>query len=219
MMQEDMEGMCMKILVLNAGSNSQKSCLYEIGNSLPCEPPEPLWQASADWTAQQGKVVLAIKSHAQERPERQVLPLVKRAEVLKHMLTSLWDGPARVVRHPDEVQIVGHRVVHGGPAYRHSVRVTPEVQAAIEHYAFFAPVHNPANLEGMRTVEEMLPQAKQAAVFDTAFHHHLPLAAAVYPGLYEWYERGIRRHGFHGINHQYCAQRASDLLGRDLASL
>jgi acetate kinase len=97
--------------------------------------------------------------------------------------------------------------------------ITPEVKSAIASVSAFAPLHNRAELEGMEIVERMLGSVPQVAVFDTGFHRKMPLAAAVYPGPYEWYAGGIRRYGFHGINHQYCAHRAAQLLGQDLKSL
>jgi len=209
----------MKILVLNAGSSSQKSRLYEIGGELPGEPPAPLWEADADWTNHQGMAEIKIKGRAQGPVLQQSIPMGTRATIIKHMLETLWSGTTRVLEQPTEIDIVGHRVVHGGPDYRASTLVTPEVKATIESYAAFAPSHNPANLEGIRVIEQVLPPVPQVAVFDTAFHRQLPLVAAVYPGPYEWFEQGIRRYGFHGISHQYCAQRSAQILGRDLESL
>jgi acetate kinase len=203
-----------KILVLNAGSSSQKSRLYDLGDSLPEEPPEPLWEANADWTAQQGKVELALKGGGQRESVEQSLAMGGRDDVLRHMLATLWSGPTRVVDGPREIGMVGHRVVHGGPDYHRTTRITAEVKTAIEQYAPFAPEHNPANLAGIRIAEELLPEAAQLAVFDTSFHRQIPQAAAVYPGPYAWFERGIHRYGFHGINHQYCMLRAAHLLGR-----
>ncbi|HET8845189.1 MAG TPA: acetate/propionate family kinase, partial [Ktedonobacteraceae bacterium] len=110
-------------------------------------------------------------------------------------------------------------VVHGGPDYRNSARVTSAMKAAIEQYATFAPAHNPANLEGIQVAEEMLPSAAQVAVFDTGFHRQIPLPAAVYAGPYAWFEQGIKRYGFHGINHQYCMVRAAHILDREPGDL
>jgi acetate kinase len=208
----------MNILVLNAGSSSQKSRLYEVDGLLPGEPPAPLWEADADWTGHQGTADIEI-STASGQTRHESLPAGARESIIKHMLESIWSGTTKVIGQPAEIAVVGHRVVHGGPAYRQTTLVTPEVKAAIEHYAVFAPSHNPANLEGMRVIERVLPSVPQVAVFDTAFHKHLPPAAAVYPGPYEWFEQGIRRYGFHGISHHYCAQRAAQLLGRDLEGL
>jgi len=114
---------------------------------------------------------------------------------------------------------VGHRVVHGGPQHFEPSVVTAKVKSAIESVSAFAPLHNRAELEGIEIVTKLLGPVPQIAVFDTGFHRMMPLSAATYPGPYEWFEQGIRRYGFHGINHQYCAQRAAQLLGKNLNSL
>ncbi|HCF85780.1 MAG TPA: acetate kinase, partial [Ktedonobacter sp.] len=208
----------MKVLVLNAGSSSQKIRLYELGNSLPDLAQAPLWEADADWSEQQGETQCKIStSTGQSLAEK--LPSTARQEVITHLLKTLWSGKTRVINQPAEIDIVGHRVVHGGQEYRESTRITPEVKEAIIRLSSFAPLHNPLNLEGIEAVERILPHVPQVAVFDTAFHSQLPLEAVVYPGPYDWFEQGIRRYGFHGISHQYCAQRTAQILGRDLASL
>jgi acetate kinase len=97
--------------------------------------------------------------------------------------------------------------------------ITPEVTQAIKDVASIAPLHNAAGLQGIELADKLFPKTKQVAVFDTGFHRTLPLAAKVYPGPYEWFEHGIRRYGFHGINHEYCAHRAAHLLQRKLSSL
>jgi acetate kinase len=142
-----------------------------------------------------------------------------RSEVITHILKTLWSGKTQVISQASEVDIVGHRVVHGGKEFEKSTLVTPEVEAAISRMAVLAPVHNPANLEGIEVVERILPAVPQVAVFDTAFHRQMPLPAVVYPGPYEWFEQEIYRYGFHGISHQYCAQRTAQILGKDLESL
>jgi len=205
----------MKILVLNAGSSSQKSCLYDlIEATLPEHPPKPLWEAQIDWTHQELKV-----KTAQGNVIKETLPSSSRADGTAQMLETLWKGKTAVIDNPGEINIVGHRVVHGGEEYRQSTFVTKEVKDAIAHLSLFAPVHNPANLEGIAAIEKILPTVPQVVVFDTAFHATLPPAAFVYPGPYEWLEMGIRRYGFHGISHQYCAQRAAQILGKDLKRL
>ena len=122
---------------------------------------------------------------------------------------------ARAVSSPTEIDVVGHRVVHGGPAFEDPVLITPKVKSAIASVSAFAPLHNRAELEGMEIIEQLLGAVSQVAVFDTGFHKTMPLAAAVYPGPYEWFTAGIRRYGFHGINHKYCARRAAHRLHRD----
>ncbi|MBW4576026.1 MAG: acetate kinase [Aphanothece sp. CMT-3BRIN-NPC111] len=207
----------MKILVLNAGSSSDKSCLYELGDSLPESPPEPLWEAKLDWTHHQGVAELKVKS--QGKVIEEALQDNSRAGAIAHMLDTLWQGKTQVLDNRNEIDIVGHRVVHGGQDYREATIITPQVKEAIAHLSILAPSHNPANLEGIAAIEQTLGDVPQVAMFDTAFHSQLPLAAAIYPGPYEWFEQGIRRYGFHGISHQYAAERASQILGKDLTAL
>ncbi|MFM7577451.1 MAG: acetate kinase, partial [Microcystaceae cyanobacterium] len=113
-----------------------------------------------------------------------------------------------------EITGVGHRVVHGGAHYQDSVQITPNVKQTIADLATLAPVHNPVNLEGIEAIEAILGDMPQVAVFDTAFHARMPEFAAVYPGPYDWLQQGIRRYGFHGTSHRYCAQRTAQLLDR-----
>lgn len=115
---------------------------------------------------------------------------------------------------------VGHRVVHGGAEFHDSTRVTAEVKAAIARLSELAPLHNPPALEGIEAAEALLPGVPQVAVFDTALYARFPPRAFLYPVPYEWYaEWGVRRFGFHGISHAYCAGRAAEFLSRDLAGL
>ncbi|MEG4915799.1 acetate kinase [Microcoleus sp. B7-D4] len=208
----------MKILVLNAGSSSQKSCLYELNDVLPDRPLQPLWSAQIDWTHQQGIAELKVKTAKGDRLEEEFAS-ESRQDAISRMLESLWKGKTQTINDLNEIDIVGHRVVHGGQDYQQSTLISPDVKQAIARLSVFAPVHNPVNLEGIEAIEKFLPNVPQVAVFDTAFHAQLPPAAFVYPGPYEWLENGIRRYGFHGISHQYCARRTADILGRDVADL
>jgi acetate kinase len=210
----------MKILVLNAGSSTQKSCLYELADtgSLPDLALTPLWQADADWTHHQGTAELKI-STAGDVVLEENLHTDKRSEVIAQMLKTLWSGKTQVISQASEIDIVGHRVVHGGREFEKSTLVTPEVKAVISRMAVLAPAHNPANLEGIEVMERIVPAVPQVAVFDTAFHSQMPLPVVVYPGPYEWFEQGIQRYGFHGISHQYCARRTAQVLGRNLETL
>ena len=208
----------MKILVLNAGSSSQKSCLYQLGEELPDCPPKPLWEAKIDWTGKSGVADLKVETSQGTSLEEQ-MSLDERPKAIAYILNTLWRGSTQVIGQLNEIDIVGHRVVHGGQEYTKATVVTPDVKAAIKQLIALAPEHNPANLEGIEAIEQILAQVPQVVVFDTAFHSQLPLAAAIYPGPHEWFENGIRRYGFHGISHQYVASRASQLLGKDLASL
>lgn len=206
----------MKILVLNSGSSSQKSCLHELGDSLPDSPPAPLWEAKIEWS--DSGATLKVRTNSGKTSE-QKLDKSKRAEAVGQMLQELVSGETRVLAQLSEIDVVGHRVVNGGRAYTKPTLITPRVTAAIEKMAVFAPLHNRAELEGIAQVEKLCGPVRQVAVFDTGFHATLPEEAAVYPGPYDWVERGIRKFGFHGINHQYCAGRAAQLLGRNFAEL
>ncbi len=208
----------MKILVLNAGSSSQKSCLYELNDVLPDRPLQPLWEAQIDWTHQQGIAELKVKTAKGDRLEEE-FSSDSRQDAISRMLETLWQGKTQVTNSLNEIDIVGHRVVHGGQDYQQSTLISADVKQAIARLSLFAPVHNPVNLEGIEAIEKNLGNVPQVAVFDTAFHAQLPPAAFVYPGPYEWLENGIRRYGFHGISHQYCARRAAEILDRDLADL
>ena len=207
----------MKVLVLNAGSSSQKCRLFEIedAGNLPEVAPMPLWEADADWTHHPGTTELKISNdhgaHLSEKLDTDV-----RTEVLEYILKSLWSGKTQVLSHISDIDMVGHRVVHGGSEFEKSTLVTPEVKNAIARLSVLAPLHNPADLEGIEVVERILSDVPQVVVFDTAFHRHMPLPAMVYPGPYEWYEEQIYRYGFHGISHQYCSMRAAQILGKDL---
>jgi len=206
----------MKILVLNSGSSSQKASLYEIGDSLPEHPPASLWEGRIEWEDDGAAIVVrnskgvVLKQHAE---------VSSREPVLSNLLSTCWSGQSRALTSASEIDAVGHRVVHGGPHFEDPVVINTEVCSTIQSASAFAPLHNRAEMEGMKIVETLLGSVPQIAVFDTGFHRRIPLAAAVYPGPYEWFEKGVHRYGFHGINHQYCAGRAAHLLERDLMSL
>jgi acetate kinase len=206
----------MKILVLNSGSSSQKSALYEIPGAPPVHPPTPAWQGKLEWNGDQAEMQVQ-NSKGVNLNHR--LKVESRRQAIEQLLKGLWTGDACVVSAPSEIDIVGHRIVHGGRDFEQATVITPDVKSAIARMSVFAPLHNRAELEGIDIVEKYVGNVPQVAVFDTGFHSRLPEAAAVYPGPYEWLAKGIRRYGFHGINHQYCAERSAQLLGRELNSL
>ncbi|PHJ69243.1 acetate kinase [Nostoc linckia z18] len=209
----------MKILVLNAGSSSQKSCLYEIADeALPTQAPKPVWEGKVNWTQDHGVAEIEVKTAIGATVENSISGESPEAH-LAYMLNTLTDGATKVINQLSEIDLVGHRVVHGGQNYRESVVITEDVKKAIANLSNLAPEHNPAALAGIKAIENILGKVIQIAVFDTAFHRTIPDAAAIYPGPYEWVEQGIRRYGFHGISHQYCSGRAAQILGKDLASL
>jgi acetate kinase len=206
----------MKVLVLNSGSSSQKSCLYEIGETLPNDPPAPLWEGKIEWDGDHAQCSIR-NSHGIFHKD--VVTSGSRGEAIERLLKSLWSGETQAISGASVIDVVGHRVVHGGPKFLEPALVTAEVKAAIDSAAAFAPLHSRAELEGMEIVAELVGPVTQVAVFDTGFHRTIPPAASTYPGPYEWIEQGIRRYGFHGINHQYCAQRGPQLLGKKLDRL
>jgi acetate kinase len=156
----------MKILVLNAGSSSHKSCLFDLSQPSPDgTAPPPLWRASLDWTHASGQVELSAQAGAASL--QQVLPITQRPEGLRAMLDTLVQGPTQVLDQLQDIAAVGHRVVHGGRDYSAAVRVDGAVKAAIRRLIPLAPAHNPANLEGIEALEQILGTVPQVALFDT----------------------------------------------------
>jgi acetate kinase len=206
----------MKILVLNSGSSSQKACLYEVGETLPDHPPACLWEGRVEFG--DGLAAIIVKN-SEGNSQREQIQAPSREQVVRHLLSTLTNGEVGALASLSEIDAVGHRVVHGGPHFEEPVIVTREVRSAINSISALAPLHIRAEVEGMEIVESILGSVPQMAVFDTGFHRTMPLEAAIYPGPYGWFETGIRRYGFHGINHQYCAGRAAQLLNRDPKSL
>jgi len=209
-----------KILVLNSGSSSQKVCLFDLGASLPIDPPKPLWEGKLEWRGDRATLEACTASGAtiKENVERG-----ERCAATSHLLSELASGKTRVLESLCEIDMVGHRIVNGGSTYTRPTVITAEVKSAIEKMAVVAPLHNRLELDGIVLVETLFERCRgavpQVAAFDTGFHRTLSDAAAIYPGPYEWAEQGIRKFGFHGINHQYCAGRAAQILGKNLADL
>jgi acetate kinase len=215
----------MNILVLNAGSSSFKASLYRLtGENLPLaeplqrsiDPLVPLWTGKIDWNSAEIAKLQAKTTDDSVTEERSE---TNRSADIHDLLNWIWSGKIQVVNSIKDIDIVGHRVVHGGDKYHQPILINPEVKAEIDRLARFAPLHNPANLMGINIIESLSPNMPQIAVFDTAFYGDLPEVAYVYPIPYQWLERGIRKYGFHGISHQYCIQRAAKLLERDLNEL
>jgi acetate kinase len=125
-----------------------------------------------------------------------------------------------IIKSLDEINGIGHRVVHGGEEFNDSVLITDEVLSKIEDLSELAPLHNPANITGIRAFQQVLPNVPAVAVFDTAFHQTMPESSFLYSLPYEYYkEYGIRKYGFHGTSHKYVSERAAELLGRPLEQL
>jgi len=206
----------MKLLVLNSGSSSQKASLYEIGEALPESPPLPLWEGCIERNGDAAAITVRNSKGIVTKEKVKRLP---DDLVLKDLLATLWSGETRSIGSPAEIDVVGHRVVHGGPRFHDPILITDDVYSTLAGLSQFAPLHLQAELQGMKTIADLLGDVPQVAVFDTGFHHQMPRVAQTYPGPYEWFEQGIRRYGFHGINHQYCSTRAAQLIAKDLKSL
>ena len=166
----------MKILVLNSGSSSQKSCLYDIGKTLPEHPPVPAWEGKIEWNGSQADVQVRNSLGAQLKDRVKV---ASRSDATDQLLDTLWNGKLRAVSAPSEIAVVGHRIVHGGRDLKEATVITPEVKSAIARMSVFAPLHNRAELEGIEIIEHRIGTVLQVAVFDTGFHTRLPDAAAV----------------------------------------
>jgi acetate kinase len=196
----------MKVLVCNAGSSSLKFSLFEAEGELL------LAEGGIDWTTKPTRLVFRRRGQQEVRDE---LKLEKHNEAIARILNDLQAGPSAPLRVFGELQAVGHRVVHGGKRYTAAVRITPEVKRTIGELAELAPLHNPASLDGITAVEQVLPKVPQVAAFDTAFHATLSEAARTYPVPQKWTrEWSMRRYGFHGLSHSYCAGRAAEMIGR-----
>ena len=195
-----------KILVCNAGSSSLKFSLFDAGNEAL------LADGCVDWLRKPAQLVFRSENQPEIREE---LKLEKHAHAVTRILDDLLAGSSAALQCPEELRAVGHRVVHGGDRYTSAVRITSEVKRTIEELAQLAPLHNPASLEGIKAVEQVLPKVPQVAAFDTAFHATLSEAARTYPLPIKWTrEWGIRRYGFHGLSHSYCSTEAAKRIGR-----
>ncbi len=204
------------VLVLNAGSGSQKVALYSIDPDAKC-PSDPVWQAAINSTTPgqpEDKFLAQIKSTRGEGrlPIPREWSLQKKIQAL---VRASWEGRFAVLGGSQQVDLAGHRVVHGGLEFSRAALVTPDVEAIVDRLGELAPLHNPVNLEGIRACREILgDKTPQFAVFDTAFHRTLPEAAATYAGPYEWVEQGLVRYGFHGTSYRYASRRAMEIINR-----
>lgn len=198
----------MKILVLNCGSSSVK---YKL---LDMETNEELGTGGVEKIGMKGSFLKHIRRDGQK--------VILKGEILEHqlaieyilgVLTSQKHG---AIESLDEIDAVGHRVVHGGEKFNSSVQITDEVIQKIVECIDIAPLHNPPNLAGIYAINELMPSVPQVAVFDTAFHQTMPDYAYMYGIPYSLYTKyGIRRYGFHGTSHRYVSKRACEFLGLD----
>ncbi len=198
----------MNILVLNNGSSSVK---YKLIDS---DTKRVLAEGGVE------KIGLPdsfIKFKTPEGKKETVeVSMPDHKEAIRQVFKVLTDPEKGVIRNLDEIDAVGHRVVHGMEYFNKSVLITPEVIARVKECYPVAPLHNPANITGIEAILDLLPEVPQVGVFDTAFHQTMPAKAYMYALPYEDYEKyGIRRYGFHGTSHRYVSRRACEFLGLD----
>ena len=198
----------MKILVLNCGSSSVK---YKL---LDMESNEELGSGGVEKIGMKGSFLKHKRKDGQKvMLKGEILEHQTAVEYILGVLTSQKHG---AVESLEEINAVGHRVVHGGEKFNSSVLITDDVIQKIVECIDIAPLHNPPNLAGINAINELLPNVPQVAVFDTAFHQTMPEYAYMYGIPYSLYTKyGIRRYGFHGTSHRYVSQRACDFLGLD----
>lgn len=195
----------MKILVLNCGSSSIKYKLIDMpANNV-------LAQGGVEKVGLEGSFLkLTLPNGEKEILEKDIPEHTVGIKFILEVLTSEKYG---AIKSLDEIEAVGHRVVHGGEKFNSSVLITDDVIKSIEDCIKVAPLHNPPNLKGVEAVKELMPKIPQVAVFDTAFHQTMPQKAFMYAIPYELYTKdGVRRYGFHGTSHRYVSKRAYELL-------
>lgn len=200
----------MKILVLNCGSSSIKYALYNMDDK------SVMTSGGAERVGLDNAFVKVKLSDGEKRKVMHDIP--EHTEGVKFIFSLLTDPEIGVIKDLKEIDAVGHRMVHGGEKFNKSVVLNDEVLKTFEECTDLAPLHNPANLKGVRAVSELMPGLPQVGVFDTAFHQTMPARSYLYAVPYELYEKyGVRRYGFHGTSHRYVAQRVCDFLGVDAA--
>jgi len=196
----------MKILVLNCGSSSIKYALYNMDDK------SVMTSGGAERVGLDGAFVKVKLPNGEKKQIMHDIP--EHTEGVKFIFSLLTDPEIGVIKSLDEINAVGHRMVHGGEKFTESVVITPEVIKAFEAVSDLAPLHNPANMKGVNAVSELMPGLPQVGVFDTAFHQTMPAKAYMYAVPYELYEKyGVRRYGFHGTSHRYVSKRACEFLG------
>lgn len=198
----------MKVLVINCGSSSLKYQLIDSETE----------QVMAKGICERIKLDGTMTHQTMGKEKIQIeAPMPDHSAAVKLVLKYLLDEKLGAIQSLDEIAAIGHRVVHGGEKFSKAVLIDDSVLNAIEECNDLAPLHNPANLIGIRACAELMPDVPQAAVFDTAFHQTMPDYAYIYGIPYKYYEDyKVRRYGFHGTSHSFVSKRAAELLGRDI---
>ncbi|WP_027398523.1 acetate/propionate family kinase [Anaerovorax odorimutans] len=202
----------MIILVINCGSSSLKYQVIDMTNETV------LAKGLVERIGIEGSALTHEKTGMDKY--KLITPMETHKDAIGHVLEALIDEGHGVIKSMDEIGAVGHRVVHAGEKYAHSVLINDEVISDIEDCVELAPLHNPPNLLGIAACKELMPNTPMAAVFDTAFHQTMPPESYIYAIPYEYYEKyGIRRYGFHGTSHKYVAERTAHILGVNIKDL
>ena len=202
----------MNVLVVNCGSSSLKYQLIDMDTEHVLAKGQFEKIGSED-------AVFTHKRAEGEKLER-VESVADHKVALKMLLDILTDPEFGVLESMDQIDAVGHRVVHGAEKFSDSVLITPAVMSALDECAKIAPLHNPPNIQGIEACQSIMPNVPQVSVFDTAFHQTMPPEAFLYGLPYEAYaELGVRRYGFHGTSHKYVAQRCAELMGTHMSNL
>lgn len=202
----------MKVLVINCGSSSLK---YQLIDS---QSEEVLAKGLCERIGIDGSSVTHQKAGGGKKTEE--IGMKDHTDAVKVVIGKLTDAEDGVIASLAEIDAVGHRIVHGGEHFKGSVVIDEDVMKAIEECSDLAPLHNPANLIGIRSCQSVMPGVPMVAVFDTAFHQTMPGKAYLYGLPYEYYEKyKVRRYGFHGTSHDFVSKRAAELLGRDRSKL
>ena len=203
----------MKILVLNCGSSSLKYQLIDMENEAV------LCIGLVERIGIEGSILTQKKDGVEGKYVKEQ-PMKDHQDAIQLVLEGVLDPTYGGVKDMNEINAVGHRVVHGGEKFATSVVITDEVEEAIRKCSELAPLHNPANLMGIDAIKAIIPGVPNVAVFDTAFHQTMPASSYLYGLPYRLYtEYGVRRYGFHGTSHKYVSQRAAEMLGKDIADL
>ena len=199
----------MKVLVLNCGSSSIKYKLYDMNGQK---------ELASGGIEKIGLPDSFLKFTLSDGSKQVITQEIKEHTAgIELILKTLTDAKYGVIKSLDQIDAVGHRVVHGGDKFCSSVVINQEVIDKIEECVDLAPLHNPANLKGIFAIQKILPKVPQVAVFDTSFHQTMPSYAYIYALPYDYYEKyGVRRYGFHGTSHRYVAKRGCEFLGLDL---
>ena len=204
----------MNVLVINAGSSSLKYQLLDPATGAL------LAKGLCERIGIDGKFTYKPQIEGKEAVKAADVAMPTHNEAIAAVLNALSDAKNGVIGSMKEIDAVGHRVVHGGEKFAKSVVITDEVMAAIEECNPLAPLHNPANIIGIKACQKLMPGVPMVAVFDTAFHQTMPPKAYTYAIPYEYYEQDkMRRYGFHGTSHRYVSQRCAQLLGKPLEDL